>query len=123
MCWRGKWVMTVMAWQGETGEVTVVYTDSPFYLNWYTATVTSSTVVAFTLPSPLTCGFPSGVTTPQSVNDSVVGLAPGDLVLFSFSPNVVAEVTAVNNNVITFATGDVLNMTSTTAASGNLAAG
>jgi hypothetical protein len=51
----------------------------------------------------------------------VVGLAPGDLVLFSFTPNVVAEVTAVNNNVVTFASGDVLNMNSTTAASGNLA--
>jgi len=109
-----KYGPTLNASQGATDVVTVVYTDSTFYLNCYTATVTSSTVVTFTLPSPLTCVLPSGVTTPQSVNDSVV-------VLFSFSPNVVAEVTAVNNNVITFATGDVLNMNSTTAASGNLA--
>src|SRR5258706_427826 len=116
-----KYGPTLNASQGATDVVTVVYTDSTFYLTCYTATVTSSTVLTCTLPSPLTCVLPSGVTTPQSVNDSVVGLAPGDLVLFSFSPNVVAEVTAVNNNVITFATGDVLNMNSTTAASGNLA--
>lgn len=112
---------TLNASQGATDVVTVVYTDSTFYLNCYTATVTSSTVVTFTQPSPLTCVLPSGVTSPQNVNDSVVGLAPGDLVLFSFTPNVVAEVTAVNGNVITFASGDSLNMNSTTAASGNLA--
>src|SRR4029077_10531154 len=112
---------TLNASQGATDVVTVVYTDSTFYLNCYTATITSSTVVTFTQPSPLTCVLPSGVTSPQNVNDSVVGLAPGDLVLFSFTPNVVAEVTAVNGNVITFTSGDALNMNSTTAASGNLA--
>ena len=111
---------TLNASQGATDVVTVVYTDSTFYLNCYTATITSSTVVTFTQPSPLTCVLPSGVTSPQNVNDSVVGLAPGDLILFSFTPNVVAEVTAVNGNVITFASGDALNMNSTTAASGNL---
>ena len=116
-----KYGPTLNASQGATDVVTVVYSDSTFYLNCYTATVTSSTVVTFTLPSPLTCTLPSGVTAPQNVNDSVVGLAPGDLVLFSFTPNVVAEVTAVNGNAVTFASGDVLNMNSTTAASGNLA--
>jgi len=116
-----KYGPTLNASQGATDVVTVVYSDSTFYLSCYTATVTSSTVVTFTLPSPLTCTLPSGVTAPQNVNDSVVGLSPGDLVLFSFTPNVVAEVTAVSGNVVTFASGDVLNMNSTTAASGNLA--
>jgi prepilin-type N-terminal cleavage/methylation domain-containing protein len=111
---------TLNASQGATDVVTVVYTDSSFYLNCYTATITSSTVVTFTLPSPLTCTLPSGVSAPQNVNDSVVGLTAGDLVLFSFTPNVVAEVTSVSNTVVTFATGDVLKMNSTTAASGNL---
>src|SRR4029077_20504568 len=112
---------TLNASQGATDVVTVVYTDSTFYLNCYTATITSSTVVTFTQPSPLTCVLPTGVTSPQNVNDSVVGLAPGDLVLFSFTPNVVSEFRAVNGNVITCASGDALNMNSTTAASGNLA--
>lgn len=112
---------TLNASQGATDVITVVYADSSFYLNCYTATVTSSTVVTFTLPSPLTCVLPNGVAAPQNVNDTVIGLTPGDLILFSYSPNVVAEVTAVNSNVVTFAAGDALKMNQTTAASGNLA--
>jgi hypothetical protein len=34
-----------------------------------------------------------GISTPQAVNNTASGLTAGDLVLFSFSPNVVAEVT------------------------------
>src|SRR5260370_37752932 len=78
-----KYGPTLNASQGATDVVTVVYTDSGFFLNCYNVTVTPSTLVTFTLPSPLTCALPSGVPTPQSVNDSAVGLAPRDLVLFS----------------------------------------
>lgn len=95
---------------GPTDVVTVVYTDNTFFLNCYTATVTNATTVTFTLPSPLTCVLPSGVTTPQNVNDSRVGLTPGDLILFSYSPQVVAEVTAISGNVVTFAANDKLKM-------------
>ncbi|MGB8010864.1 MAG: prepilin-type N-terminal cleavage/methylation domain-containing protein [Terriglobales bacterium] len=98
-----------------TDTVTVVYTDSNFYLNCYTATVTNATTVTFSVPSPLTCTLPSGITTPQSVADSSVGLTPGDLVWFSFSPNVVAEVTSVNGSVVTFAASDPLKMNQATA--------
>jgi hypothetical protein len=45
------------------------------------------------------------------VNDSVVGLTAGDLVLFTFgSQNIVAEVTAISGNAATFATNDALNL-------------
>jgi prepilin-type N-terminal cleavage/methylation domain-containing protein len=101
--------------QGATDVVTVVYTDSTFYLNCYTATITAKTIVTFSLPSPLTCVLPSGVTAPQNVNDAVAGLSPGDLVWFSFSPPVVAEVTNISGSVVTFAAADVLKMNQTTA--------
>jgi Tfp pilus assembly protein PilW len=134
-----KFGPTLNAAQGPTDVVTVVYTDSGFYLNCYSVTVTSSTVVKFTLPStlPTGCVLPSGVTEPQNVNDAVVGLTPGDLVWFTVTPSsgcgssctssvVVAEVTAVASTSsttynVTFATGDVLHMNQTTAASGSLA--
>jgi prepilin-type N-terminal cleavage/methylation domain-containing protein len=94
----------------QTDIVTVVYTDPTFALNCYTARVTNSTTVTFTLPGTLTCTLPIGIGTPQAVNDSGVGLTPGDLIWFSFNPNVVAEVTAVSGSVATFAAGDVLKM-------------
>ncbi|MGD0791797.1 MAG: prepilin-type N-terminal cleavage/methylation domain-containing protein [Terriglobales bacterium] len=99
-----------------TDTVTVVYTDSTFLLNCYKATVTSATVVTFSLPSPLTCTLPSGVTTPQALNDAVVGLTAGDLILFSTTPQVVAEVTGTptatgaTTFTVPFAAGDVLKM-------------
>src|SRR5271165_847718 len=97
-----------------TDTVTVIYTDSSFYLTCYTASVTTSTTVTFSLPSPLTCTLPGGVSTPQNVNDSSVGLTAGDLVWFSFSPNVVAEVTGVSGSVVTFAASDPLKMNQAT---------
>jgi prepilin-type N-terminal cleavage/methylation domain-containing protein len=133
-----KYGPTLNASQGATDAVTVVYTDSGFYLNCYNVSVTSSTVVRFTLPSPLPtgCVLPTGVTTPQNVNDAVVGLTVGDLVWFTVTPGagcngctpsvVVAEVTNItspsaNTYNVTFATGDVLKMNQTTATSRSLA--
>jgi prepilin-type N-terminal cleavage/methylation domain-containing protein len=96
--------------QGPSDIVTVVYTDPTFALYCYTASVTNTTTVTFSLPSPLTCTLPPGLGVPQNVNDSGVGLTPGDLIWFSWTPNVVAEVTAVNGSVVTFAANDVLKM-------------
>ena len=133
-----KYGPTLNAAQGPTDVVTVVYTDSRFYLNCYAVSVTSSTVVKFTLNSPLppNCVLPSGVSSPQNVNDAVAGLTPGDLVWFTLTPSagcsgctpstVVAEVSGVVSTSsttynVTFATGDVLKMNQTSAASGSLA--
>ncbi len=107
---------TISTPPGATDLVTVAYTDNTFFLNCYKATVTNTTTVTFSLPSPLTCVLPSGISTPQNVNDGAVGLTPGDLILFSYSPQVVAEVTAVSGNVVTFAANDPLKMNQTTAA-------
>ena len=114
---------TVYGPQGPTDVVTVVYTDSSFYLNCYNAKVTAKTIVTFTLPSPLTCVLPSGVSVPQSVNDTVVGLTPGDLVWLTLNGTpVVVEVTAISSNVVTFANSDQLKMNQTTGTGLNTAA-
>jgi prepilin-type N-terminal cleavage/methylation domain-containing protein len=104
---------TLLTAQGATDIVTVVYTDSSFYLDCYTATITSTTTVTFTLPGTTSsnCTSPTGNTGAQAVNDAAVGLIPGDLVLFNFSgTNIVAEVTtaATSGGVATFAAADVL---------------
>jgi prepilin-type N-terminal cleavage/methylation domain-containing protein len=133
-----KYGPTLNAAQGATDVVTVVYTDSAFYLNCYAVSVTSATVAKFTLNSPLppNCVLPSGVTAPQNVNDAVAGLTPGDLVWFTLTPGagcagctpsvVVAEVTGCTSTGpttynVSFATGDVLKMNQTTATSRSLA--
>jgi prepilin-type N-terminal cleavage/methylation domain-containing protein len=101
---------TVSTPPGATDVVTVAYTDNTFYLNCYKATITNTTTVTFSLPSPLTCTLPSGMASPQSVSDSVVGLTPGDLVLFSYSPQVIGEVTSVSGSVAHFIASDPLKM-------------
>ena len=117
--------------QGPTDVITVVYTDNAFYLNCYTATVTSKGVVTFAPPvAPATWAtegcLPSTWAAPQAVNDAVVGLTPGDLVLMTLSgAQVVAEVTgAVSTSTngagqtiykVPFANGDPLNMNQTPA--------
>jgi hypothetical protein len=131
---------TLNASQGPTDTTTVVYTDSAFFLNCYSAKVTSSTTVRFTVPTtlPANCVLPPPLTAPQAVNDSVVGLTPGDLLWFSltngvgagatYSP-IIAEVTSVGSLSgtspnqyydVRFDTGDALRMNQTTAASGAL---
>jgi prepilin-type N-terminal cleavage/methylation domain-containing protein len=113
--------------QGPTDAVTVVYTDSSFYLNCYTATLTATGVVTFAPPAaptpwPTPGCLPTGVATPQAVNDSVAGLVAGDLVLMNLGgTSVVGEVTAApslagaNTYTVPFANGDVLKMNQTVA--------
>ncbi len=112
-----------------TDVVTVVYADTTFYLNCYQATVSALGQVTFG-PAPAASGgfpaagcLPNGVAAPQAVNDSLVGLTPGDLVLMTFSGTpVVGEVTAGtigtpagNTYTVPFANNDVLNMNQTVA--------
>ncbi len=91
---------TLNTTQGPTDVVTVVYTDSGFYLNCYLPTITSSgQAVTFSEPTGITwaaegCLPGTGPTAPQAVNDTVVGLTVGDLVLMNFNGTpIVAEVT------------------------------
>lgn len=118
-----------------TDVVTVAYADNTFYLNCYSATVTALGKVTFgPATSPLVNGnlpvwppagcLPNGVATPEAVNDSLLGLTPGDLVYFP-SWNMVGEVTAGTittganavgtTYTVPFANGDVLNMNQTAA--------
>src|SRR5208282_2168052 len=71
---------TLLAAQGATDAVTVIYTDNNFYLNCYTAVISSTTTVTFTLPGTTSanCTSPTGNTGAQAVNDSAVGLTAGD---------------------------------------------
>ena len=117
-----------------TDAVTVVYSDTTFYLNCYQATVSALGYVTFgpatapvlgvvpTFP-PTNC-LPSSVATPQAVNDTMVGLTPGDLVLMTLNgTQVVGEVTAgtitTGTNavgttyIVPFANADALNMNQT----------
>lgn len=107
-----------------TDIVTVVYTDPTFALDCYTASVTNSTTVTFTLPGTLSCTLPTNISTPQAVNDAGVGLTAGDLVWFTFgTSNVVAEVTtaATSGGVVVFASGDTLKMNQASSAARSLA--
>src|ERR1700686_14349 len=124
-----KFGPTLNAAQGPTDTTTVVYTDSSFFLNCYTVTVSTATLVQFKLNSPLpaNCVLPAGVTAPQAVNDGVAGLTPGDLVLFSVTTgagagattaSVVGEVpngaaAGANTYNVSFGTGDALHMNQT----------
>jgi len=94
-----------------TDAVTVVYTDSTFFLDCYDASVASTTTVAFALDSTSSNCTANGATI-QAVNDSAEGLSTGDLVLFTFgSTQVVAEVTASpTSSTVTFGAGDKLQM-------------
>jgi hypothetical protein len=127
---------TLVTAQGPTDAVTVVYTDNSFYLNCYTATATAVGVITFgPATTPLTAGLPpafppagclpTGVTTAPAVNDPVVGLVPGDLVMMTLNgATVIGEVTAgtitTGTNAVgttyavPFANGDVLHMNQTT---------
>jgi prepilin-type N-terminal cleavage/methylation domain-containing protein len=108
----------------QTDVVTVVYTDSSFYLDCYTAATASATTVTFTaiVPTPpattsANCTSPTGNAGAQAVNDSVMGLTAGDLVLFTFgAAHVVAEVNgSVSATSATFNSGDALKMNQSSA--------
>jgi len=105
---------TLLAAQGATDVVTVVYTDTTFFLDCYQATATNATTVTFALTaaSQASSNCTNSGATIQNVNDSVFGLTAGDLVLFKFGTTaVVAEVTAgAAATTATFASGDVLHM-------------
>src|ERR1700722_7197763 len=66
--------------------ITVAYSDTIFALNCYTVTFTApGNVVTFTAPAnppPSSCILPPGLNFPQNVNDTAVGLQPGDLAYF-----------------------------------------
>ncbi len=97
----------------QTDVVTVVYTDSAFFLNCYVATVASATSVTFGSAAQTNAGCTANGATIQNINDSAVGLTAGDLVLFTFgTTSVVAEVngSATSSTTATFASGDVLKM-------------
>jgi len=114
-----------------TDVVTVAYADTTFYLSCYSATISALGKVTFAPASPPawpTGCLPNGVAAPQTVNDTMLGLTPGDLVFFP-AWNMVGEVTAgtittgtvtVNGTnyptyIVPFANGDVLNMNQTPA--------
>ncbi|MBI3645541.1 MAG: prepilin-type N-terminal cleavage/methylation domain-containing protein [Acidobacteriales bacterium] len=131
-----KFGPTLNAAAGPTDVITVVNTDTNFLLNCYKATVSSNTVVQFALPNPLpvTCIVPPPLTAPQALNDTVIGLTPGDLVLFSMAigagvgattSTVIGEVTNVNPRGggiydVAFAAGDPLRMNQPAAAAGSI---
>jgi len=130
-----------------TDVITVVYTDPTFYLSCYRATVgPAAGQVNFgpnNTPDPKTgvipafppagC-LPGNVAAPQKVDDTVVGLTPGDLVYFP-GLQAIAEVTAGgitegNNGVgttytVPFANSDALKLNQTNAPKGlnNMALG
>jgi prepilin-type N-terminal cleavage/methylation domain-containing protein len=89
--------ITVNAVEGPTDIITVSYADPVLALNCYQFTVTSATTVLFQLQNtvPATCILPSNVVTPQSLLDPVVGLEPGDYIVFGqAAAGVVSTVTA-----------------------------
>ena len=124
----------ILTTAGTTDAITVAYTDTSFYLNCYTPKITATGVVTFLPPvSPTTWAtegcLPSGVATPQAVNDSVAGLTAGDLVLMTLNnTRLVVEVTgavttgtdAAGNTtyIVPFANSDVLKMNQTPAGGG-----
>ena len=67
--------------------ITVSYTDANLAMNCYNVTYVSTTSLTFTLPPgppwPTTCILPNGIAAPQALNDPVVGLQAGDLVMIS----------------------------------------
>jgi prepilin-type N-terminal cleavage/methylation domain-containing protein len=116
---------TLLAAQGATDAVTVVYTDSVFFLDCYQASVTNTTTVTFSLTaaSQASSNCTNNGATIQNLNDSVFGLTPGDLVLFKFgATSIVAEVTAAaTTTTATFSTGDVLHMNQASTSAKSLA--
>lgn len=108
-----------------TDLVTVAYTDTVLAINCYAITFNATgNVLTFTAPAappPSSCILPPGMAYPQAVNDSVVGLTPGDIVLFGQgSAFVVGEVTNIagptgapvagTTYTVTFADSDPLSL-------------
>jgi hypothetical protein len=116
--------------------ITIVYSDSVFALNCYAVSFpapagTTINPVTFTapVPTPPTCSLPPGLVNPQAVNDPVVGLTAGDLVLFqntlaAGSGQAVAEVTNAAGGggvyTVNFLNGDPLQFNQSGATGGDL---
>lgn len=134
-----KFGPTIYGAAGPTDTITVVNADTVFLLNCYDVSVTTSTLVRFTLNSdwskrPGGCTVLPPLTDAQAVNDAVTGLTPGDLVQFtvaissgsnSTTSTIIGEVTNVTkiaNNIfdVSFAAGDPLHMNQPTAAAGSI---
>ena len=131
-----KFGPTLNAAAGPTDALTVVNADTVFLLSCYDVSVTSATLVRFTLPAPLhpTCVLPPSLVAPQPVDDPAVGLTPGDLVQFQVtigvgvgatSATILGEVTNVTKISptqwdVAFAAGDPLKMNQPTAAAGSI---
>jgi len=100
--------------------ITVAYSDTIFALNCYTVTFTApGNIVTFTAPAnppPSSCILPPGLAFPQNVNDTAVGLQPGDLIYFQNTAKgpAIGEVTlvagAAPTYTVTFADGDPLKL-------------
>lgn len=125
-----------------TDMITVVYADTFLALNCYTVTfpgggaVNPVTFTAPASPPPASCVLPPGVPFPQSLMNPVVGLKPGDVLLFQnqlagASGQAIAEVTGVAGPVpggpgsvftVAFANADPLQLNQSAAPSGDLAA-
>ncbi len=113
--------------------ITVVYTDTNFALPCYTVTTitaNSITLTAPAVPPPASCILPNGLVFPQAVNDPVVGLIAGDIIMVQgsvggSSATAIAEVTGVAANgggvyTVTCANGDTLNLNQSGATGGDL---
>jgi pilin/secretion family protein with methylation motif len=118
-----------------TDILTVTYTDANLAMNCYTVTYNSATSITFTLPTvlPSTCILPSGLVAPQALNDPVVGLQVGDMILFSTTGAGSAAVGVVTGTptagtnaggqttyTVPFATGDPGHINQPTVAVGSL---
>jgi prepilin-type N-terminal cleavage/methylation domain-containing protein len=97
--------------QPATDTITVIYADNAFLLNDYTVTFNATgTAATFAPPVPLPAP------PPQDVNDPVVGLRRGDVVMFQNTKGtalavVTGDVTVAGLNFTApFANGDVLNL-------------
>jgi len=114
---------------GPTDILTVVSADVSLALNCYTAAIDpTGTIVTFTVdagpPYPSTCILPNGVAAPQLLNDPVVGLQAGDMVLFGSNAIGVVTNTATGaggSYIITFAATDPGHINQPAAATGSLA--
>lgn len=104
--------------QPATDTITVIYADQAFLLSNYTVAFNAAgTAATFTPPAPLP------VPAPQAVDDPVVGLKPGDVVMFQNSKGPALAV--ITGNVTKagtaytapFANGDVLRLNNSAAGS------
>jgi len=112
-----------------TDVVTVVYSDPVLALSCYAVSFpapagSAKNPVTFTAPPnppPSSCILPPGLAYPQGLNNTVVGLQPGDVLLFTQGTlEAVAEVSAVagpngppapgTQYTVTFLNGDALGL-------------